>query len=62
MFKLLSFGLIVRATEAVDRSDFSNVVWWPYRVYGYGLPVDMGMTMGAIQGDGRGADCTYFGL
>ena len=28
-FILLNFGLIVRATEAVDRSDFSNVVWWP---------------------------------
>ena len=27
--KLLNFGLIVRATEAVDRSDFPNVVWWP---------------------------------
>ena len=49
--KLLNFGLIVRATEAVDRSDFSNVVWWPNRVYGYGLPVDMGMTVDADQGD-----------
>ena len=27
--KFLKFDLIVRATEAVDRSDFSNVVWWP---------------------------------
>ena len=26
-FILLNFGLIVRATEAVNRSDFSNVVW-----------------------------------
>ena len=23
------FNLIVRATEAIGRSDFSNVVWWP---------------------------------
>ena len=51
MPKLLNFGLIVRATEAVDRSDFSNIVWWPNRVYGYGLPVDMGMTVDADQGD-----------
>ena len=32
---LWDFDLIVRATEAVDRSDFSNVVWWLNWVYGY---------------------------
>ena len=29
------FDLIVRATEAVDRSDFSNVDLWPNWVYRY---------------------------
>ena len=43
-----NFDLMVRATEAVDRSDFSNVDLRPNWVYGYrqGVTVDVGKDRG----------------